>query len=334
MLSLCADGGEVTPMPTIRTLRLHYGMSMVELAMASGVPVRRLGAIEYGLEHLDRECAVRFARIFGLSPEALLPQQARGARSSQLQRAGATLTAALLSGILLLQAPTALQPALLWLRATAASSMHATPTAIPTPRASQLPLPSRLQVSLGNRVVEQPTVVPQAHTTDVQRFAATPQPQPTFWLDERGPHGCPIDITDGQIVVTQFYGEGSHAPANVWGAIDLAIDADGDGYAEPSATNGVRVVATHDGIARVYPNSWPAGNMVLLEHSSGWTTGYAHLSSFAVSDGQEVQAGMPLGVVGSTGLSTGPHLHYEVRYGGSNHDPLDLVPCVAPTSTE
>lgn len=317
-------------MPTIRTLRLHHGMSMVELAMASGVPVRRLGAIEYGLEHLDRECAVRFARIFGLAPEVLLPHKPRATRSSQLQRAGTTLTAALLSGILLLQAPTALQPALLWLRATTASSLPVTPT----PQASQLTFPSRLQVSLAHQVAALPSAVPTAHAPELQRFAATPLPQPVFWLDEAGPHGCPIDIADGQIVVTQYYAEGSHAPADVWGAIDLAIDANGDGYAEPSATNGVTVVATHDGIARVYPDSWPAGNMVLLEHSSGWTTGYAHLSSFAISDGQEIHAGMPLGVVGSTGLSSGPHLHYEVRYSGSNRDPLGLVPCVAPASAE
>ena len=131
--------------------------------------------------------------------------------------------------------------------------------------------------------------------------------------------------------MTQGYGEGTHAPAASWGAVDLAIDGDGDGEADPAATDGVTIVATHDGVAHVYPNSWPGGNFVLLEHAqSGWSSGYAHLASFAVADGQAVVAGTPLGVVGSTGMSTGPHLHYEVRYGGMNLDPSGLIECVAP----
>jgi murein DD-endopeptidase MepM/ murein hydrolase activator NlpD len=108
----------------------------------------------------------------------------------------------------------------------------------------------------------------------------------------------------------------------------LAIDGDGDGIADPFATDGQLVVATHAGVTRVYPMSWPGGNFVLVEDAqSGWSTAYAHLAFIDVVDGQFVEAGAPLGVVGSTGQSSGPHLHYEVRFGGVNLDPAGLVTC-------
>lgn len=59
------------------------------------------------------------------------------------------------------------------------------------------------------------------------------------------------------------------------------------------------------------------GKYVVVDHGSGWTTYYAHLNSFNVSVGQSVSRGTKLGAVGSTGGSTGPHLHYEQRYNGT-----------------
>lgn len=63
------------------------------------------------------------------------------------------------------------------------------------------------------------------------------------------------------------------------------------------------------------------GNMVEIDHGNGLTTRYAHLSQIAVSEGQSVQPGGIVGRVGSTGRSTGPHLHYEVRVEGDAVDP-------------
>lgn len=63
------------------------------------------------------------------------------------------------------------------------------------------------------------------------------------------------------------------------------------------------------------------GNMVEIEHAGGVTTRYAHLSSLAVAPGQRVEAGTVIGRVGSTGRSTGPHLHYETRVDGHPVDP-------------
>jgi murein DD-endopeptidase MepM/ murein hydrolase activator NlpD len=59
------------------------------------------------------------------------------------------------------------------------------------------------------------------------------------------------------------------------------------------------------------------GKYVVVSHGSGWTTYYAHLNSFAVKAGDRVKAGQRIGLVGSTGGSTGPHLHFEERHNGS-----------------
>jgi murein DD-endopeptidase MepM/ murein hydrolase activator NlpD len=64
------------------------------------------------------------------------------------------------------------------------------------------------------------------------------------------------------------------------------------------------------------------GNLVVIQHRLGVTTWYAHLSSFAVHTGQCVVGGTPVGLAGSTGISTGPHLHFEVRVRDAVVDPL------------
>jgi murein DD-endopeptidase MepM/ murein hydrolase activator NlpD len=67
------------------------------------------------------------------------------------------------------------------------------------------------------------------------------------------------------------------------------------------------------------------GNLVVIQHRLGMTTWYAHLSSIAVSKGQCVTGGDAIGLVGSTGISTGPHLHFELRLRGAVVDPLPAL---------
>ena len=64
------------------------------------------------------------------------------------------------------------------------------------------------------------------------------------------------------------------------------------------------------------------GNCVMIDHGDDIVTLYGHMSEFYVSEGQSVAQGTVIGAVGSTGLSTGPHLHFETRVGGTPEDPM------------
>ncbi len=90
-----------------------------------------------------------------------------------------------------------------------------------------------------------------------------------------------------------------------------------------AAAHGTPVYATADG--RVGRANWfgSYGNYVQIEHGGALQTRYAHLSSYTVSQGEQVRKGDLIGYIGSTGRSTGPHLHYEVRVDG---EPVNPVP--------
>ncbi|MCA1708798.1 MAG: M23 family metallopeptidase, partial [Actinobacteria bacterium] len=68
------------------------------------------------------------------------------------------------------------------------------------------------------------------------------------------------------------------------------------------------------------------GNAVIVDHGDGITTLYGHLSAFAVQEGEAVGQGQTIGAVGSTGHSTGDHLHFEIRVNGTPVDPLPYLP--------
>ncbi len=68
------------------------------------------------------------------------------------------------------------------------------------------------------------------------------------------------------------------------------------------------------------------GNLVRIRHPDGFETRYAHLSAVGVKVGDKVEAGTPIGAVGSTGHSTGPHLHFEIRKSGKALDPAPYLP--------
>jgi len=91
-----------------------------------------------------------------------------------------------------------------------------------------------------------------------------------------------------------------------------------------TAPTGTDVYSTGDGvISAVLSSKRGLGNHIIVDHGFGYTTIYAHLDRFNVRVGQTVKRGDIIGYVGSTGLSTAPHLHYEVKLNGKNVDPAN-----------
>ena len=82
-----------------------------------------------------------------------------------------------------------------------------------------------------------------------------------------------------------------------------------------------KVFATADGVVKEADWNGSFGRYVEIDHENGYSTAYAHLSTFAVKAGSPVQRGQLIGYIGSSGRSTGPHLHYELRYHGVAIDP-------------
>lgn len=87
-------------------------------------------------------------------------------------------------------------------------------------------------------------------------------------------------------------------------------------------------VAASDGgtvVVAGWPDNYGYGNRVVIDHGNGYQTTYAHLSNIYVSSGQQVSRGQTIGQMGSTGRSTGLHLHFEIRYKGIAVNPLAIL---------
>lgn len=99
----------------------------------------------------------------------------------------------------------------------------------------------------------------------------------------------------------------------------FGIDIDGDtGNAVYAVDNGVIVYAGW--------NNWGYGNVIVINHGNGWQTLYAHLSAINVTCGQSVYQSNVIGAIGSTGNSSGSHLHFEMMYNGTKVNPWDYLP--------
>ncbi len=93
-----------------------------------------------------------------------------------------------------------------------------------------------------------------------------------------------------------------------------------------AAATGTQVSAAAPGTVIHAGPAGTYGNLVTLRHENGFETRYAHLSAVDVRVGDLVSEGQDLGKIGTTGHSTGPHLHFEIRHGGTAIDPAPLLP--------
>ena len=95
---------------------------------------------------------------------------------------------------------------------------------------------------------------------------------------------------------------------------------------------GTAVLASDSGVVRHAGIAGGYGKMVEIAHANGLVTRYAHLSRIMVGPGAAVRQGEPIGLMGSTGRSTGSHLHFEIRSGGKAIDPAPLLGDYSPGS--
>ena len=116
--------------------------------------------------------------------------------------------------------------------------------------------------------------------------------------------------------ISSYYGGRLHPIENVY-KVHTGIDFAGGFRSDIVASKGGTVVAA------TYHYSY--GNYVIIDHGNGIETLYAHADELKVSVGQQVSQGQVIALVGSTGNSTGPHLHFEVRVNGQHTDPLNYI---------
>ena len=120
----------------------------------------------------------------------------------------------------------------------------------------------------------------------------------------------------GHYVITSKFGNRLHPVLKKYSlhtGVDIAV----------SGCNGDPVVAAAAGTVIKATYSKAYGNYVVIDHGGGITTLYAHSSKLVVKAGDKVSAGQEIMKVGTTGYSTGPHLHFEVRENGTYLNPLD-----------
>lgn len=129
-------------------------------------------------------------------------------------------------------------------------------------------------------------------------------------------HDTGMQLPLSKKIVTSEFGYRTSPISGTWkfhAGIDLA------------APLGTEVFACKHGIVSVVSYNEIYGNYIDIRHEGKTTSRYAHLSKTLVNSGQRVSTGQTIGLVGSTGASTGPHLHFEVRENGTPQNPADLL---------
>jgi murein DD-endopeptidase MepM/ murein hydrolase activator NlpD len=138
-----------------------------------------------------------------------------------------------------------------------------------------------------------------------------------------------INIASGPIPATAARGTGNMGwPTNACVTQGFYLRHPGFDLAAPKGTP---VYAADSGyVVRVGWDTSGYGNMILINHGNNFATRYAHLSAFYVEAGQSVKKGDLIGRIGSTGHSTGPHLHFEVIWNGTHRNPSFFIAGAVP----
>lgn len=126
--------------------------------------------------------------------------------------------------------------------------------------------------------------------------------------------------TDYRAITTYFGGSTPFQPGGNHGGLDLANASGTPIYAASSGTVTTATSMYYNGRLYAY------GNYIVIGHNARYSSLYAHLQSFTVSAGQEVRRGQVIGYMGSTGWSTGPHLHFEIWDYSTRVNPLSYLP--------
>ena len=124
-------------------------------------------------------------------------------------------------------------------------------------------------------------------------------------------------VRGGNGHITMFFGQNIH-PIHGQYYIHRGIDISTYRYGDP-------IIATADGQVVTAEYSYDYGFYIIIRHKHGYYTRYAHMQSFNAAVGQRVQQGEIIGFIGNTGISTGPHLHYEVQIGSDVVDPYRYI---------
>ena len=178
--------------------------------------------------------------------------------------------------------------------------------------AAQLILDLEAQLDADRAAFDAQLAKEQALESEIQNMIAELERQEAANnITSTGTYAWPLP---GYVPGTRTYGMHMHP---IWHEMRFHAGQD------VAAPSGVSILAADSGVATVIPDRGDGyGNYIIINHGGGRSTLYAHMSAFAISNGQSVSQGQTIGYVGSTGVSSGPHLHFETRVNGAAVDPM------------
>lgn len=178
-----------------------------------------------------------------------------------------------------------------------------------------------LDVSTRPRIVEEPKLEALRRNTPATDVVALPNPASnTLAAGESLSYHLPLKGRISSGFGNRFHPIDRHVKFHA--GLDIAVPT------------GTPVAATARGEVEFAGERGGYGNLVILKHPDGRISRYGHLQKILVVEGQQVDAGQKIALSGSTGKSTGPHLHFEIRENGAVVDPAKIVSNVLPKSAE